>query len=317
MTSSPTPAVLPDARALVTKMIEDRKSQLSSCERMLELLQPEWEKFEARTGHDTYVARDYADHTSAARKHRKEIAALEALLATPPAPDAAVPVRHPCGCEADPIDGLDYVCDRHLREGGSPLAAAPKVASDTGAGLREAQDVERLATALEGVQERCRKASAQFNADKSVPSVRQMIALDSINGHASHHLAGIELVRANARALATPTDATDGATGGGEVDLWSDEIERFVEAGFATVSRNPNDHETVVAYRRAIAIALATTPGGDLLEQAARSAKTALERFANAPILDGPLGKITGARDAIRQLDRAISARNQTDGGEK
>jgi hypothetical protein len=46
------------------------------------------------------------------------------------APKVAVPARHSCGCEADPIDGLDYVCDRHLREGGSPLAAAPKVASE-------------------------------------------------------------------------------------------------------------------------------------------------------------------------------------------
>lgn len=67
--------------ATVQKMIERRKRELASCERMIELLQPEWEKFEAQTGHDIYVARDYADHTSAARTHRKEIAALEALCA--------------------------------------------------------------------------------------------------------------------------------------------------------------------------------------------------------------------------------------------
>jgi hypothetical protein len=47
---------------------------------MLELLQPEWDKFEAREVHDLYVSRDYAEHTSQARKHRKEIAALEGLL---------------------------------------------------------------------------------------------------------------------------------------------------------------------------------------------------------------------------------------------
>lgn len=41
------------------------------------------------------------------------------------------------------------------------------------------------------------------------------------------------------------------------IDIWSDEIEALVDAGFATVSRNPSDHETVVAYRTAIALALA------------------------------------------------------------
>lgn len=62
-------------------MLDQRRSWLASCERTLELLQPEWERFEARTGHDTYVARLFADHTSEARKHRKEISALEAALA--------------------------------------------------------------------------------------------------------------------------------------------------------------------------------------------------------------------------------------------
>lgn len=62
------------------KMLDSRQMQLSSCERMVELLQPEWAKFEARTGHNVYVARDYADHTSAARTHREEIAALEYAL---------------------------------------------------------------------------------------------------------------------------------------------------------------------------------------------------------------------------------------------
>lgn len=65
-----------NALKTIEKMLEARERQLKSCERMLELLKPEWDKFEARTGHDTYVARDYADHFSAARTHRKEIEAL-------------------------------------------------------------------------------------------------------------------------------------------------------------------------------------------------------------------------------------------------
>ena len=62
--------------AVIEKMIGRRERELASCERMLELLQPEWDKFEARTGHNLYVARDYADHSSAARTHRREIDAL-------------------------------------------------------------------------------------------------------------------------------------------------------------------------------------------------------------------------------------------------
>lgn len=69
-----------DTISVIEKMIKARKQQLASCERMLELLEPEWKKFEAREGHDLYVARDYADHKSAARTHRTEIAALEEML---------------------------------------------------------------------------------------------------------------------------------------------------------------------------------------------------------------------------------------------
>ena len=67
--------------ASLTKLLSDHKSQLATCERMLELLRPEWELFEARTGHNVYVARDYADHFSAARKHREAIELFEAVRA--------------------------------------------------------------------------------------------------------------------------------------------------------------------------------------------------------------------------------------------
>lgn len=67
-----------DPLEVLRDMLDRRKGELVACERMIELLQPEWDKFEARTGHNLYVARDYADHFSAARKHRKVIDALEA-----------------------------------------------------------------------------------------------------------------------------------------------------------------------------------------------------------------------------------------------
>ena len=63
----------------IAKMIKDREGWLKSCERMIELLQPEWDKFEARDGHDLYVSRDYADHTSQARTHRKDLELLYAV----------------------------------------------------------------------------------------------------------------------------------------------------------------------------------------------------------------------------------------------
>ena len=67
--------------ALVRDLIERQKRELVSCERMIELLQPEWDRFQAKSRYDLYVSREYADHFSAARKHRKEIAAKEYILA--------------------------------------------------------------------------------------------------------------------------------------------------------------------------------------------------------------------------------------------
>lgn len=72
----------------IADMLDKRRKWLASCERTVELLAPEWAKFEARDGHDSYVARMYADHTSEARTHRKEIEALEAALSSLSGPSA-------------------------------------------------------------------------------------------------------------------------------------------------------------------------------------------------------------------------------------
>lgn len=66
-------------RDVIADMIQKRKGWIANCDRTIELLQPEWDKFEARTGHNTYVARLYADHFSERRKHQKELEALEAV----------------------------------------------------------------------------------------------------------------------------------------------------------------------------------------------------------------------------------------------
>ena len=77
-----------NAAKTLADMLDKRRKWLASCERTLELLAPEWARFEAREGHDIYVARLYADHTSEARTHRKEIEALEAALSSLSGPSA-------------------------------------------------------------------------------------------------------------------------------------------------------------------------------------------------------------------------------------
>lgn len=54
-------------------MLSDRKGWLENNNRVLELLQPEWDRFEARNGHNIYA--------SSRRNNLKEIAALEWALA--------------------------------------------------------------------------------------------------------------------------------------------------------------------------------------------------------------------------------------------
>lgn len=76
-----------DVATTISNMLDKRRGWLASCERTLALLQPEWDRFQAREDHDIYVTRLYADHTSEARTHRKEIEALEASLAALANPD--------------------------------------------------------------------------------------------------------------------------------------------------------------------------------------------------------------------------------------
>lgn len=75
------PSRIAEAKAVLSKMIEDRSAWAANNQRMLDLLQPEWARFESRDGHNTYVARIYAEHTSSLRKDKKELAALEYALA--------------------------------------------------------------------------------------------------------------------------------------------------------------------------------------------------------------------------------------------
>ena len=128
---TPTEAALRDdteAKAVLTKMIEDRSSWAANNQRMLDLLQPEWERFEAREGHNVYVARIYADHTSSLRKDRKELAALEYALAALSQPSPASSTAgdaYELGYRQAVIDGENSRFLSSLAQPLSPLSSEP------------------------------------------------------------------------------------------------------------------------------------------------------------------------------------------------
>lgn len=57
-------------------------------------------------------------------------------------------------------------------------------------------------------------------------------------------------------------------------DLWDDRVTDLVDRAFAHVSRNPSDHETAIAYRRAILAALTNRPIPTAAEQSIGSKAT-------------------------------------------
>jgi len=56
------------------KRAKDAAQWLENSQRIVELLQPEWDKFEAREQHNLYTSRMYADHKSHVRSYTKELA---------------------------------------------------------------------------------------------------------------------------------------------------------------------------------------------------------------------------------------------------
>lgn len=73
----------------LTALADQLDANAANAERMVELLQPEFDAFEARTGHNVYVVRDYVDHKNAAKRQRQEAADIRELLAHRRASQAA------------------------------------------------------------------------------------------------------------------------------------------------------------------------------------------------------------------------------------
>ena len=247
MTSSPT--VLPDARA--REVLIEKLREVAALE-----------------------DRNMKRHAHAIRTFATEAADY---LATPPASDAAVPAREGEGEDERPLTAkeeamIDAAWERHkaarpctippegwrcTRSSGhegpcAAMPAAPKVASDTGAGftwpepkLVPVQDGQKLNP------DRVKAAFELLNGELVIGEQFQLIEM---------MLDGTEYTVAE---LAIPTDTTDGATGGGE-----DIVERARASLFKLeVFAEGDDLHRVRDAIRAINY-LATTPGGDLLEQA-------------------------------------------------
>lgn len=80
-TNPPQPSVsVAEALGRLMKMAEQLDANATNAERMMELLQPEFDAFKARVGHNVYVVRDYVDHRNAAKRQRQEAADIRELL---------------------------------------------------------------------------------------------------------------------------------------------------------------------------------------------------------------------------------------------
>jgi hypothetical protein len=245
MTSSPTPAVLPDARARLQEAMQSADQNLvtkPSVTVLANLLSLGAEHQRPRS--KQYARGEYNPELDA----EFIVAAIEFArcnLATPPASDAAVPA----GFVLVPAEATDEMIAAGYGERGNlhpadsyrrMLAAAPKVASDTGAGL--------LRTISRAIHEHLSRRDIMQYLDNE----------EDCEG----------LARAVIAALATPTDATDGATGGVAAarDIRA-AMHRSLRSGHKQAHMN---YGPLTVCLDAIDAALATTPGGDFLEQAAR-----------------------------------------------
>lgn len=79
-TPKPNAGLVEDIEVL-RKLAKEARDAEANCNRVIELLTPEWERFEKRDGsHNTYASRLYADHTSHARTNKRDADALERIL---------------------------------------------------------------------------------------------------------------------------------------------------------------------------------------------------------------------------------------------
>jgi hypothetical protein len=189
--NTPTSAVLPNARAAETG-IERAKQRRAARDASGEVYVDGsiYEGMAAclvRSGRTIAHVVDYADAV-----------AIAAAMATPPASDAAVPAgmverpfAHCCAEAGGRVEACDCVNPNHGKAWFSTANAAPKVASDAGAGL--------VRTISRAIHEHLSRRDIMQYLDNE----------EDCKGLARSVVAALGM-------SATPTDATDGATGGGE-----------------------------------------------------------------------------------------------------
>lgn len=72
-------ALINENKQLLLKEIKTEEDCIKNCDRLIELLQPEWELLQANELYNVYVARIIADHMSSRRKASARLRMLLAL----------------------------------------------------------------------------------------------------------------------------------------------------------------------------------------------------------------------------------------------
>jgi len=260
----------------------------------------------------------------------------ERISATPPAPDAAVPagegrailsiiaqlrLKQHNEYKARYAEGRPWSAYRHASKvlhhlsvdierviaTGVDEAAAPKVASDTGAGLRHENELLRVAlNEIDVIAGTTTPPDGDAAAWRALEDIIKLIHPFRTNG-------------AHPPRAALATDATDGATGGGEVEPFAYFQRNEAWGSWEEVAPEHKDsHDGIVAaYRQR-----PTTPGGDLLEQAARVADEAAaecEQDEQTCDVDDRFGadRAFGGKIEARKIAKRIRAlKPAVDGGE-
>jgi short subunit dehydrogenase-like uncharacterized protein len=133
---------IPDLIARLRERAERLRKQNESCQRVVDLLQPEMDKFDARTGHDIYTVRMSVDHASNLRTQAKELAdLLEAAILIEALITREAVLTGALGPFADYADTFNEACEQH--PGGCPDAALVGEVVDLRVG-----DFRRARTAL-------------------------------------------------------------------------------------------------------------------------------------------------------------------------
>jgi len=109
---------------------EKIRGHIKSSQLIVDLLQPEMDKFEARTGHDLYTVRMAVDHKSSIRTQAKELADLDETITRIKAQDELITRMQDVLSPFSRVAALDIgesESDRDVYRSASKYALAPVI----------------------------------------------------------------------------------------------------------------------------------------------------------------------------------------------